>query len=434
MLGPEAVRIKEHAPTESFADLAFALARGDQASPASEMTKWFNTNYHYIVPEWEGQQPVLLYNAPLAAWNRARQAFPEVDSEVWKPVIVGPYTYVRLMKGVNETERTAILQKMIPVYMELLQSLEDAGVATVQLDEPAFVLAMSEQEWELVNSCYQELRSAVSRLKLWVQTYFEGVSDYAAFTKLPVDILGLDLVHGRERNAAAIAQHGFPQDKQIAVGVIDGRNIWRTDLLETADWMRRHIQPFVEAERWIVQPSCSLLHVPISLAAETTLPVYIQQALAGADEKLKELTILGAAFSQPTEAVQAQLSASHAAAEAWRHAPERQHPEVKHGLQELLSSDSSWERAPFQQRLRMHRLRFVKLVCFTGKGNGANSSINNTLKQRLHAGSRYKKSLISMCLYMVNLNVPIWLNTSVRSWTGSYLRKMAGFNPTDLAV
>lgn len=361
VLDSEAARVKDHAPTESFANLAFALARGDQASPASEMTKWFNTNYHYIVPEWEGQQPELLYNAPLAAWNRARQAFPEVASEVWKPVIVGPYTYVRLMKGIHETERTDILQNMIPVYIELLQSLEDAGVAVVQLDEPGFVLTMSEQEWELVNNCYQELRSAVSSMKLWVQTYFEGVSDYAAFSKLPVDILGLDLVHGRERNAAAIAQHGFPQDKQIAVGVIDGRNVWRTDLLETANWLRQHIQPYVGAERWIVQPSCSLLHVPISLTTETTLPVYIQQALAGADEKLNELAILGSVFAQPTEAVQAQLSASHAAVEAWRHAPERQHPEVKHGLQELFSSESSWERAPFQQRLRMHEARWSEM-------------------------------------------------------------------------
>lgn len=354
----ETERLSNDTWTQSFADLAFAIARGDQTSPASEMTKWFNTNYHYIVPEWEEQQPELLYNAPLAAWNRARQAFPHVASAVWKPVVVGPYTYVRLMKGMDPSERIRILKSFIPVYLEMLQALEEASVAVVQLDEPAFVLTMSEQEWLEVDACYKELRANLPKLKLWVQTYFEAVSDYTVFSALSVDILGLDFVHGRERNAAAVVQHGFPRDKQIAIGVIDGRNVWRTDLQETAEWLNEYLKPHVDKERWIIQPSCSLLHVPISLADETTLPEYIKQALAGADEKLNEVAALANALVLPTEEDHEKLAVSHEAVQAWRQAPERQHPEVRKSLKELLNNDAAWERIPFQQRLRLHEQRW----------------------------------------------------------------------------
>ncbi|MEB9898071.1 5-methyltetrahydropteroyltriglutamate--homocysteine S-methyltransferase, partial [Bacillus cereus] len=276
------------------ADLMFALARGTEKAVACEMTKWFNTNYHYIVPEWEGKRPVLTENRPLASYRRAKEKLG-IEG---KPVLVGPYTYVRFIKGIPQGERRQVLDQFAEVYGRILHELEAEAVSCVQLDEPAFVKPMTADDWQAAQAVYDRLRQAAPGLTLWVQTYFDSVSGFDSFLQLPVDVYGLDFVHGKERNEAALRQTGVPAGKRIALGVIDGRNIWRTDLLAAATWLES-IEPIVPRSHWIVQPSCSLLHVPLTAEREHDLPGYIRGALAFADEKVAETARLATHLSQP---------------------------------------------------------------------------------------------------------------------------------------
>lgn len=186
------------------ADLMFALARGTEKAVACEMTKWFNTNYHYIVPEWEGKRPVLTENRPLASYRRAKEKLG-IEG---KPVLVGPYTYVRFIKGIPQGERRQVLDQFAEVYGRILHELEAEAVSCVQLDEPAFVKPMTADDWQAAQAVYDRLRQAAPGLTLWVQTYFDSVSGFDSFLQLPVDVYGLDFVHGKERNEAALRQTG----------------------------------------------------------------------------------------------------------------------------------------------------------------------------------------------------------------------------------
>lgn len=343
---------------EVNADLLFALARGTQDAVACEMTKWFNTNYHYIVPEWEGKAPQLTVNRPLQAYRQAKQ----IHGIEGKPVIIGPYTYVRFIKGIKPEERLNVLRQFVGVYGQLLSELEREGVQAVQLDEPAFVLEVPSDHWTAVKEVYAELRKAAPSLSLWVQTYFDAVSDYEAFVSLPVDTLGLDFVHDRGRNEAALRQFGFPAQKQLAVGIIDGRNIWRTDLAAAAVWLES-VEEIVPKERWIIQPSCSLLHVPLTAERETELPAPVREALAFADEKLEETALLARHFSSPSEETRAALAESGARVQAWRTEPSRQRPQVVQALEELLRAEKEKgiERLPFEERKELQRKRWPSL-------------------------------------------------------------------------
>ncbi|WP_232276567.1 5-methyltetrahydropteroyltriglutamate--homocysteine S-methyltransferase [Paenibacillus sp. 481] len=347
----------EYTGGEVSPDLMFALARGTQEAVACEMTKWFNTNYHYIVPEWEGRAPQLTTNRPLQAYRRVKAALG-IET---KPVVVGPYTYVRSMKGVSKTERLQVLAQFQDVYSQLLQELAAEGVAVVQLDEPSFVLPMSNEEWAAVQSFYEALRQAVPQLHLWVQTYFEGVSNYEAFVQLPVDTLGLDFVHGKLRNEVSLRKHGFPADKRLALGVIDGRNIWQTDLAAVSAWLET-VAAIVPQERWILQPSCSLLHVPLTTQREAALLPELQQALAFADEKLAEITLLARHQSQADAVTTSAVEASAQAVHAWRTLPLRQRPQVVSELAQLLADEEQGtRRAHFAERKQLHRERWPLL-------------------------------------------------------------------------
>ncbi|MBN3526303.1 5-methyltetrahydropteroyltriglutamate--homocysteine S-methyltransferase [Paenibacillus apiarius] len=365
-------------------DLMFALARGTQDALACEMTKWFNTNYHYIVPEWEGRAPQLTANRPLQAYRKAKL---QLGIE-GKPVIIGPYTYVRSLKGVPAGERLQVLKQFISVYSDILRELEAEGVPCVQLDEPAFVLEMKPEDWQAVQSVYEQLRTAAPSLPLWVQTYFDAVSDYEAFVQLPVNTLGLDFVHGKARNEAALRKSGFPQDKTLALGVIDGRNIWRTDLLEAAVWLES-VASIVPQQRWIVQPSCSLLHVPLTATRETELPEAIRHALAFADEKLEETVQLARHIAQPGEASRAVLDDSAASVLSWRNEPSRQRAEVVQALHELLAEEKAKgiKRTPYEERRVLHAKRWPELPLLPTTTIGSMPQTADIRRARL----RYRK-------------------------------------------
>ncbi|OXM13205.1 5-methyltetrahydropteroyltriglutamate--homocysteine S-methyltransferase [Paenibacillus herberti] len=272
-------------------ELYFSMARGNAGATACEMTKWFNTNYHYIVPELNGAKPSLTANLPLQAYVEAREKLGIQG----KPVLIGPLTFLKLSKGYNAASETdAWLDRLIPLYGQVLAELQAAGAQWVQLDEPSIAGDLGADDWQRLQRIYTELAAAAPELKLIVQTYFDAPDNYAALVSLPVAGIGLDFVHDRGRNLQAVLGQGFPAGLTLAAGVLDGRGIWRADP-DAALALVRELAAVVPADRLLLQPSCSLLHVPVSLAGEGALGAALQGALAGADEKLAELALLAEA-------------------------------------------------------------------------------------------------------------------------------------------
>ncbi|CAM4005417.1 5-methyltetrahydropteroyltriglutamate--homocysteine S-methyltransferase [Paenibacillus alkaliterrae] len=281
----------------------YAIARGTQQAQASEMTKWFNTNYHYIVPELKDAKPALTENRPLAAYREAKQKLG-IEG---KPVIIGLYTFLKLSKGYEAKELPELAEKFIPLYGQVLRELEQEGVQWVQIDEPILVTTLSEEELQLVHSIYTQLREAAPGLNILLQTYFDAVDHYEAVAALPVQAIGLDFVHGLEQNVSSLEQYGFPQDKLLGAGVVDGRNIWRSDYKQKLELIEK-IALIVPKERIIVQSSSSLLHVPVTAKHETALPAELRETLAFAEEKLEEVVWLSTAAANADSANEASLA------------------------------------------------------------------------------------------------------------------------------
>lgn len=267
--------------------LYYGIARGTKDAAASEMTKWFNTNYHYIVPELDGASPTVTENKPLIAYREAKEKLG-IEG---KPVIVGPLTFLKLSKGYQASETDVWLERLIPLYVQVLQELANEGVQWVQIDEPIAVTKLSDADYGRLRSIYETFAAAVPGLNILLQTYFESVESYEAIVKLPVQGIGLDFVHGGSANLASIKAAGFPADKVLGAGIIDGRSIWKASLQEKLSVLEQ-LTEIVSADRLIVQSSCSLLHVPVTTANESKLLPELKGALAFADEKLDELVLL----------------------------------------------------------------------------------------------------------------------------------------------
>lgn len=309
MLGCPPKRFSREAARPNLADY-FAYARGDAKQPALEMTKWFDTNYHYLVPElgkdttFEGN-----FDEYLGAVNEARSAGRAV-----KPVLIGPVTFLRLSKSHEEGfDRLSLLPALARAYSRLLRQLKAMQVEWVQIDEPVLCLEL-EPEWlAAFDTAYKVLAEDAPRLLL--ATYFDSAAGYAEkVVKLPVQGVHLDLVRAPEQLAAWSKL--LPRDWVLSAGVIDGRNIWRADLRKAlATLAPLHASL---GERLWVAPSCSLLHVPISLEHEASLDAEVKSWLAFADQKIEELHLLGRALNEGEAAVTAQLDAADAALAARR--------------------------------------------------------------------------------------------------------------------
>lgn len=322
----------------------FGIARGTTDAAASEMTKWFNTNYHYIVPELNGSEPVLIENFPLQAYREAKQKLG-IEG---KPVVLGPLTFLKLSKGYTADETDSWLNRLIPLYVQLLQELADEGVQWVQIDEPVAVLKMTAEDVQRLKRIYSTISEAVPSLNIIFQTYFEAVENYEDIISLPVKAIGLDFVHGLTGNLASIRKHGFPSDKVLGVGVIDGRSIWRADLDKQLSLLDE-LQEIVSAEHLIVQSSCSLLHVPVTTERETKLPDVLQDSLAFADEKLDELVLLKKAVSCGRSTISAELKAATEALDRLNHSESRSRQRVQEAVASISSLESKRNK-PFELR------------------------------------------------------------------------------------
>ena len=260
----------------------FAMARGNRDLHALEMTKWFDTNYHYLVPELRaGQRFRLSVNKPLAEWLEAREL--GLDA---RPVLLGPVSLLRLSKTVDGSDALNLLDALLPAYIELLEQLAQAGVAWVQLDEPCLVQDLDAATRHAYIAAYSALALGPSPKRL-LATYFGGLGDNLALaTSLPVDGLHIDLVRAPEQLDAVL--DALPKHCVLSAGIIDGRNIWRSH--------PSHLLPLIEkitAARgsdslWLA-PSCSLLHLPIDASQETSLPADLRGWLAFAQQKLEEV-------------------------------------------------------------------------------------------------------------------------------------------------
>lgn len=267
-------------------DLLFDIARGNKEHVASALIKWFNTNYHYIVPEWDNVEPKVNRNVLLDRFNYAKSI--NVNAH---PVIVGPITFVKLSKGGSQSFEEKV-QTLLPLYKEVLQSLVDAGAEYIQVDEPVLVTDESENYENITKEAYDYFADAGLGEKLVIQTYFERVN-VKFLSLLPVAGLGLDFVHDHGYNLEQIKAGDFDKSKTLYAGIIDGRNVWAADI-EAKKELIETLQPYAKAI--VIQPSSSLLHVPVSLDDET-LDTSIEEGLSFATEKLDELDALRRLFN-----------------------------------------------------------------------------------------------------------------------------------------
>ncbi|EST10287.1 5-methyltetrahydropteroyltriglutamate--homocysteine S-methyltransferase [Sporolactobacillus laevolacticus] len=310
----------------------FSIARGSKNAEASEMTKWFNTNYHYIVPEISNDtKPYLTSNRLVELFNEAKEAFGIVA----KPVIVGPITVLKLAKGYDQDHFRTLLDALIPLYVQVLSELQAAGAEWVQIDEPILVKEQTEEDLALFQDTYKAIKNGVPSLNILLQTYFEAVDDYEKVVQLPVDGIGLDFVYGKEANLAAIKAFGFPKEKVLAAGVIDGRNIWKTDLSTVLHELKTLLTFTGGNDKLWVTPSSSLLHVPVTVSNETELDPVLLNALSFADEKLKEIVTLANGLNEGEAAIEAALQKNSADLQALQQSAHRNNKEVQKEISRL---------------------------------------------------------------------------------------------------
>ena len=283
---------------------------------AGEMTKWFDTNYHFIVPEVTANTTFTLNPERLLTQLKEAQ---EQGVEQPKPVIVGPVTYLYLSKAKDGSNPLALLEKLLPVYSQLLDQLAEAGAQWVQIDEPILVTELSTEYKQALEQTYHTLKA--DRPKLLLATYFGTLQDnLQQACNLPVAGLHIDAVRGRDEVTKVV--DWLPAHKVLSLGVLDGRNIWKADLNRILDWL----EPVAEklGERLWIAPSCSLLHVPVDLASEVNFDAEVKPWLAFAKQKLEELVVLGQALNQGRASV-AQALAENQAAIDGRQASKRVH-------------------------------------------------------------------------------------------------------------
>ncbi|MFZ7947086.1 5-methyltetrahydropteroyltriglutamate--homocysteine S-methyltransferase [Neobacillus sp. 19] len=335
-------------PLETY----FAMARGTKEAVASEMTKWFNTNYHYIVPELEETAPALVENRPLQFFQEAKQKLGIHG----KPVILGPITFVKLSKGYTESAFKAVVEQFIPLYAEILRELEAEGAEWVQIDEPILAASISKEEIAIFSEVYQALQDAAPNLKVILQTYFESIEHYEEVISLPVQGIGLDFVHDNGQNLAALKKYGFPKNKVLAAGVIDGRNIWRADLEGTFSLLTE-IEAVVLKTRLIVQPSSSLLHVPVTVKNEELLDEILRNALAFADEKLVEISALTNGLNNGKQVIKKEIDESTKAIQGLNQSSIRNNTQVREAIRSL-QKDQAERKAPFTVRRGLQEKAF----------------------------------------------------------------------------
>ncbi|MEJ7553134.1 MAG: 5-methyltetrahydropteroyltriglutamate--homocysteine S-methyltransferase [Aquificaceae bacterium] len=346
-LGAIPRRFGEYKGLETY----FQMARGAQAL---EMTKYFNTNYHYLVPELEGKDFRLFKNIPLEEYSYLKGKGHEA-----LPKVIAPYTFLKLSKVLKRSSLSDLplyelsklegqedfeeyLNAVFPVYEQLLKALSSAGAQAVIMEDPALCLDMQDWEWDLVHETYACLSKYVD---LYVITYYDSVSNYKRFVEIPVKALGFDLVSNRE-NLENLRKEGFPEDKALIAGIINGRNVWKANLREKLNLVEELAKLSKEL---IISNSCPLFHLPVSVEPEDSLQEGLKERLSFAKEKLRELHTIRKALQGDQDAIREVEHSEKLSTQAFG-----VKEEVRRRVASLTASDFERD-VPYAERIRLQQ-------------------------------------------------------------------------------
>ena len=415
MFGVIPERFRPHSGRPTL-DTLFGMARGVSqggccgATHAQELTKWFDSNYHYLVPEFSAEQSFAL------SWE---QLFEEVAEgralgHALKPVLIGPLTYLWLGKCKGPAfDKLDLLERLLPVYGEILQRLAGQGIEWVQIDEPILALDLP-QDWKTAfERAYNLLQKEPGR-KL-IATYFAGLEDNLGLAAgLPVDGLHIDLVRAPEQFPAILDR--LPAYKVLSLGVVDGRNVWRSDLHAALAILQQAHERL--GERLWVAPSCSLLHCPVDLSREDKLDVELKSWLAFAVQKCREVAVLAKALGEPQAVeVQAALAESRQVQESRRASPRIHKPAVQARVA-AVTAQHCQRQSPFAERSARQRARLnLPLFPTTSIGSFPQTSAIRLARQAFKAGklsaAEYREAMYSEIRHAVQVQERLGLDVLV---------------------
>lgn len=390
----------------------FRMARGrapqGQDTRACEMTKWFDTNYHYIVPEFSINQNFTLSSNKLFAEIEEAKKLHQV-----KPVLLGPLSYLWLGKTKSGSfDKLILLEKIRKIYQEILIKLAQQGIEWVQIDEPILVLDLSEAWQQAFRITYEQLQ--IPHLKLLLTTYFGGVDHHADLVcQLPTAGLHIDVVRA-ETQVPAIMQH-LPDNKILSVGIIDGRNIWRANLRRALQVLQPLHQKL--GERLWIGSSCSLLHCPIDLENENKLDPELKSWLAFATQKLHELHILGRGLNEGESAISQELDANDSAFTSRAKSTRIHRPEVKSRCAHI-PQEMTHRFHPYAQRQKQQKA-LLKLPLFptTTIGSFPQTQEIRLVRQEYKTGKRdiesYKQHIFRQIYYAIKKQMELDLDVLV---------------------
>ncbi len=346
---------------EASVDLSFDMARGAQRDgvdvTAMEMTKWYDTNYHYIVPEFEkGMSPKLSHTKIFQEFEQAQELGINT-----RPVLIGPATYTFLGKPQYDGfDHVAFVKTLLPVYNEILAGLAERGCSWVQIDEPVFSLDLCEIGQGTIKAAYEGLKKPEG-LKVLMATYFESLKDNAELAfSLTVDGVHIDLCRGSGRanttsnNASKDVEQALSligETKILSLGVVDGRNIWKNDLCDSITKVETAVKA-LGSERVFVAGSCSLLHTPVDLSSETALDDELKGWMAYATQKLDEIAVIAEGANNGRETIAAELAASNNAQESRKKSARIHNRAVEERLHNI-TDDMKERKSPFEKRQKV---------------------------------------------------------------------------------
>lgn len=366
-LGVIPVQYTAFAKENSVLDLYFAMARGAQKEGqdvvAMEMTKWFDTNYHYIVPEFTKDQEFSLFSEKIIDEYKEAKAFGFQT----KPVIIGPVSYLLLGKEKQEGfHRIELINKLLPVYFDILQKLQDENVEYVQFDEPFLALNLSDTERAALVYTYTKINEKFPNIKIILANYFDCFGEnLATALSLPVHIFHLDLVRCSLQLDDILESNLLSKTTSLSLGLIDGRNIWKNDFKKSLALIQKATDA-LGTDRIFIAPSCSLIHSPCDLDLETneeTLTPEIKQWLAFAKQKIEEVVVLrNLASNEITESDQAHFEENTLANSNRKKAAIIHNDEVKNRVAAIVEKDSN-RNSPFSVR-RQQQINALQLPLF----------------------------------------------------------------------
>ncbi len=341
-------------------DTYFAMARGRQQGDvdvtAMEMTKWYDTNYHYIVPEFEeGMEPKLSNSKVFDQYQEAKDQGIET-----RPVLVGPASFVFLGKAQYDGfDHEETVKQLVPVYNEILAKLAEQGAQWVQIDEPVFCLDLCSKGQAVVKAAYDALEKPAG-LKIIVTSYFDTLRANAdQFFGLPVDALHIDLCRGpnQANTSANDAEKALDEalakvgDKTLSVGIVDGRNIWKNDLSKSLNFVEKAVEK-LGSDKVFVAGSSSLLHTPVDLNSETAMDAELKSWMAYATQKLDEIATITKGANEGRDAISAEIAASDAVQED-RRTSKRIHDDAVKARVADINDEITNRKSPFAQRQKI---------------------------------------------------------------------------------